>query len=85
MDIIITIIIFLVRLLSILIIVHVGISYFLSPYHPIREMLARFIEPMLRPIRRYVTPVNGIDFSPLVLLLLIQVIGTILVSLLRSL
>lgn len=85
MLLLITAIVLIVRVLSILIIVNVVFSYFLSPYHPVRETLDRFVRPMLEPIRRFIPPINGIDFSPLVLLLLIQVIGSLIVSVLRTL
>ncbi|MDP1739087.1 MAG: YggT family protein [Caulobacter sp.] len=34
--------------------------------------LERFVEPMLRPIRRFVPPLGGVDLSFLVLFLIIQ-------------
>jgi YggT family protein len=36
------------------------------------SILERAIEPLLRPIRRYVPTWGGIDFSPLILILLLQ-------------
>jgi len=62
-----------VRLLSLLIIVQVILSYFMSPYHPVRQFVDRLIEPMLAPIRRFIPRIGAIDFSPLVLLILIQI------------
>ena len=76
-------IVLVIRLLSILIIVHVVLSYFMSPFHPIRQAIDRIVEPMLAPIRQLIPPVGGIDFSPIVLLLLVQLIGTILVNLIN--
>ncbi len=72
-----------VRLLSFIIIVQVILTYFMSPFHPVRQFIDRIVEPMLAPIRRFVPVVGMIDFSPLVLLILIQVIGQILIYLLR--
>jgi YggT family protein len=34
--------------------------------------LERFVEPMLRPIRRFIPPLGGVDLSFLVLFLIIQ-------------
>jgi YggT family protein len=76
-------IILIIRLLSILIIIHVVLSYFMSPFHPIRQAIDRIVEPMLAPIRQLIPPVGGIDFSPIVLLLLVQLVGTVLVNLLN--
>jgi uncharacterized protein YggT (Ycf19 family) len=33
---------------------------------------------MLAPIRRYVAPVGGLDLSPVVLILILQVLGMVL-------
>jgi YggT family protein len=40
--------------------------------------LDRILEPLYRPIRRIMPDFGGIDFSPLVLLLLIQVVRMLL-------
>jgi YggT family protein len=71
--------------LSLLVIVYVLLGYFLSPYHPVRRLISQIVEPMLTPIRKVVPPINGIDLSPLILIILLQVIGTVLISLLRRL
>ncbi len=71
-------------LLTILIVIWVIVSWILSPYHPLREALDRIVEPMLAPIRRVVPMVGMLDLSPLVLLLLIQLLSQILTSLLSS-
>ncbi|HPH95520.1 MAG TPA: YggT family protein [Anaerolineaceae bacterium] len=72
------------RLLTILIIVDVLLSYFLSPYHSVRVTLDRIVEPMLSPIRRLIPPAGGIDFSPIILVIAIQAIEMVLVNLLYS-
>jgi YggT family protein len=84
-------VIFIIRLINILaqvlvllVIVKVVLSYFMSPYHPVRQTIDRVVEPMLAPIRRILPPLGMIDFSPLVLLLLIQVLRSVLVNLLLS-
>lgn len=84
-DVLIALIQALGSILFIVVIVSVVLSYFMSPYHPIRSNLDRIVEPMLRPIRRVVPPLGMIDFSPLVLIILIQVIQTLLISILASL
>jgi len=73
-----------VQLLSLLVIVYTLTSYFMSPYHPVRQMLGRLVEPMLSPLRRVIPPVGMMDFTPLVLIILLEVVGTILTSVLRS-
>jgi uncharacterized protein YggT (Ycf19 family) len=39
---------------------------------------------MLAPIRRILPPVGMLDFSPFVLLILVQVVGSLLIRLLSS-
>ena len=72
-------------LLILLVILNIVLSYFLSPYHPLRASLDRFLGPMLAPIRRFVPPVGMFDFSPLILIVLIEILSSILTSVLRSL
>lgn len=73
------------QIIILLVIVSVILSYFMSPYHPVRETLDRLVEPMLRPIRRVLPALGGFDFSPLVLIILVQLIGTVLQSMFISL
>jgi len=73
-----------VNFITLLVIVKVLLSYFMAPYHPVREALDRIVEPMLVPIRRFVRPVGMMDFSPIVLILLVYVIRAILESILRA-
>ena len=43
-----------------------------DPYNPIVQVLTRLTEPVLRPIRKRVPPHRvGIDFSPLIAILII--------------
>jgi YGGT family. len=73
------------RILILLVIIDVVLSYFMSPYHPVRITIGRIVEPLLAPIRRIVPPVQMIDFSPIILIILIQVIDSVLGNLLGSL
>jgi YggT family protein len=70
----------LIRLLTYLVIVQAILSYFMSPYHPFRQAIDAIVEPMLAPIRRLVPPMSGLDFSPLVLIILIQLLGGLLLQ-----
>ena len=73
------------RLLILAVVVDVVLHYFTSPYHPVRAFLDRIVLPLLRPIQRVVPPLGGLDFSPIVLILLIQVLAQALTSVLASL
>jgi YggT family protein len=70
-----------VNLLTLLVIAHVVLSYLVPPYHPAREMVARLVEPVLAPIRRIMPFTGGVDFSPLVLILIIQFLGRLILGL----
>lgn len=72
----------LASLITILVIVQVLLSYIMSPFHPVRSAIDGLVNPMLAPIRRYLPPVGMIDFSPLVLIVIVQIIARALSSLL---
>lgn len=69
----------------ILVFLQIIFSYLLSPYHSARIFVDRLVEPMLAPIRRYVPPAGMFDFSPLVLIILVQVVASLLTRLLFTL
>jgi YggT family protein len=52
-----------------------------DPYNPIVQILARLTEPLQRPLRRLVPPhkLGGLDLSPLLLILVIQLVKYTLV------
>jgi len=85
MGILIQLINYLQNLLVIIVIISAILSYFMDPYHPLRRFLDRIVEPMLSPIRRVIPLVGMLDFSPLILIVLIQLVGNILIRLLSSL
>jgi YggT family protein len=69
------------QLLTLIIIVDAIISFFLTPYHPFRQFLDRLVNPLLSPIRRVVPPLMNMDFSPIILLLLLQFVEYLLLRL----
>jgi YggT family protein len=75
----------LAQVITLLVIVKVILSYFMSPYHPIRETIDRIVNPLLDPIRRIMPSTGMIDFSPLVLLVLMQILRSVLISILVGL
>ncbi|HSL45313.1 MAG TPA: YggT family protein [Anaerolineales bacterium] len=68
-----------------LVIISVILSYFMEPYHPIRRAIDSVVEPMLAPIRRVVPLVGMLDFSPFILLLLLQLLRNLIIRLLIAL
>ncbi len=73
-----------VQLITILVIVKIFLSYFMAPYHPVRLFIDRIIDPLLRPLQRIIPPLGMFDFSPLVLIILVQLIGRIIINLLLT-
>jgi len=71
--------------LSWLVIISVVLSYVVSPYNTIRRTIDTIISPLLIPIRKVVPSFGGFDFSPVILILLIQVIESLLITLLNAL
>ncbi len=71
--------------LTLVVFVDVLLAFVLNPFHPVRRALDLVVEPMLAPIRRIVPAAGGLDFSPAILIILIQILGRVLVTLLASL
>ena len=84
-DILIRVISFLANLLILLIILNIALSYFMDPYHPLRQFVERIVSPMLNPIRKMVPLIGMFDISPIILVLLISVMQSTLVNLLYTL
>ena len=68
------------RILSIVILADIVLSYILDPFHPVRRILDSIVQPMLAPIRRFMPQTGMFDFSPIVLLILVQLIGSALAN-----
>lgn len=85
MDTLILIINTLAQLLVLLVIASALLSFFMDPFHPIRRGVDNIVEPMLTPIRRIVPLVGMFDFSPLVLIILIQLVTRLITAFLFSL
>lgn len=74
----------LANVLTILIIIWAVVSWVLPPYHPLREALDRIVDPMLAPIRRFLPVTGPVDFSPMILVIVIVLLSRMLASLLLS-
>lgn len=85
MEFIIVLINLLSQILTLLVLAQALMSYFISPYHPVRQTLDRLLEPLYAPIRRFLPPAGMIDFSPLVLIIAVQIVSRLLIGLLTSL
>ncbi len=70
----------LANLIILLVIVDSILSFFLSPYHPVRSALDRVLYPLLAPIRRIVPLAGMFDLSPLILIILVEILSYALIS-----
>ncbi|MGA0117946.1 MAG: YggT family protein [Ilumatobacteraceae bacterium] len=72
----------LLNLFSLAIFARAILSFFpISPSSPLAalvQFLYRITEPVLAPIRRVLPPMGGLDLSPLVVIIGIQVLSSIL-------
>lgn len=55
-----------------------------NPYAPMAEVFNTLTRPLLRPFRRIIPPVGGVDLSPLALLLVLQIALFVIASLRSS-
>ena len=54
--------------------------------HPIVQILHRVTEPVLQPLRRVIPPIGGtVDISPVIALILLEILRRVLVSFLINL
>ena len=73
----------LLQLYSLILLGRVLLSWFpkVDPSNPIVRFLFEATEPILRPIRQALPQTAGIDFSPLIVLVGIQVLNSLLTRL----
>ena len=68
-----------VSALTVLVVVYAVLSW-VQPHSPLMDIADRLSSPLLRPLRRVIPLVGGIDLSPLALLVGLQVLGIVLAS-----
>ncbi len=81
MEILNIIIQFALQLLTFIVIVDAFSSFFLPPDNKVREQLGRIVNPLLNPIRKIIPPINNLDFSPIILIILIQIVEYLMLRL----
>jgi YggT family protein len=74
-----------VTIITIVLILNALISFTpLEPWHPVRRVLNQLAEPIVRPFRNILPPTGMIDFTPMIALIVVQIVGQILIALVRS-
>jgi YggT family protein len=72
-------------LLSLAILARVLLSWVrVSPYHPAVDFVYRVTEPILAPLRRAIPPIGMVDISPVIAIILLQIIQKVLVAIIRG-
>ena len=73
----------LVNILTLAIVARAILSWVrIDPYHPVVRVLDQVPEPILAPIRRLMPTTSGIDFSPIIAIVLLMVLERLLFALL---
>lgn len=75
-----------ITLFTVSIIIEVILSWVTPPgsYNPVAALLYRMNAPLLRPVRRLLPPMGGIDLSPLFVILALQVLSMLVLPILTG-
>ena len=49
-----------------------------SSYHPAIQLISQIVEPIMAPVRRALPPIGGLDFSPILIFILINIVEILL-------
>jgi len=56
-----------------------------NPYNPFVQVIYQITEPIMGPLRRIIPPLGMIDITPMVALIILQIVREIVLSAIRSL
>ncbi len=78
-------ILYTLRIFQILIFVRIVMSFFVNPLsrNPLVEMVQTTTDPILNPIRRVMPDTGMFDLSPMVAIILLQVLEQVVISVAR--
>lgn len=62
-----------VYIVMVAVIVQALLSWF-NPYSPVAPLLNSLVQPFLAPLRKRIPPIGGVDLTPLVLIVILQLI-----------
>jgi len=73
------IIYFIFELINILLITRIVLSWIPhNRYHPIINFIYEITEPILKPFRNMINPIQGIDLSPIIVFILLRILGNLI-------
>ena len=76
----------LVRLLSLAILVRVLLSWIpIDRNGRLAEIILQITEPVVGPIRKVLPTLGGLDFSPMIAMILLEMVRTVVINLLLAL
>lgn len=55
-----------------------------NPYHPLIRFIYDITEPIMAPFRRLLPPAGGIDFSPIIVWMVLMLLRNLVLGLLRA-
>lgn len=55
----------------------------IDTYHPVVRFIHEITEPIMAPFRRLIPPLGGMDFSPIVLFLVLQAVESVVYQLIN--
>lgn len=70
-----------IQLMTFVVIAQAIGTFFLPPDNPLRQKLDRLVNPFLNPIRKVLPTIGNFDFSPVILIILLQVVEYLLLRL----
>jgi YggT family protein len=70
--------------LTALLIVHAVLSWVPKASSMLHDLIARLAEPLVRPLRRFIPLVGGVDLSVLAAIVLLQVVAIILANMMQA-
>lgn len=76
-----------IQIYVLLIIMRAVLSFFpqLDRGHPVVRFLDQVVDPVMRPFQRLLPPMAGMDFSPILAILTLQMVEQITINLLMGL
>lgn len=72
-----------VQVVTLVVIIYAFSSFFLPPLNPIRLQLEKIVNPMLNPIRKIIPSIGNFDFSPVILIIILQMIENLLLRMIK--
>jgi YggT family protein len=71
----------LVNIYSLVILARVLMSWLnVNPYSQVAQVIYNLTEPVLAPVRNLLPSAGGLDFSPIIVLVVLQILGTMLAN-----